>query len=85
MLQGGRRRFPSIPEAQAFLEEHKADPLLGQVMARALVGEARSVRAGIRAKAQAAGADEIFLMAVGPTLESRIRSLELTRPPVTAN
>jgi luciferase family oxidoreductase group 1 len=81
MLQGGRRRFPSIPEALAFLEEHKADPLLDEVMARSLVGEARSVRTGVEAKAQAAGADEIFLMAVGPTLESRIRSLELTSPP----
>ena len=84
-LQGGRRRFPSIPEALAFLDEHRDSPLLDQVLARAMVGDAASVRARVRAKAEAAGADEVFLMAVGPTLESRIRSLELTCPRAPAN
>lgn len=85
MLQAGRRRFPSIPEAQAYLAEHQDSPLLAQVMARAIVGDAKDVRARVVAKAKATGADEIFLMAAGPTLESRIHSLELTAPGMTAN
>jgi luciferase family oxidoreductase group 1 len=78
-LDNERRRFPSIPEAQAFLAERADDPRLAGVMARSIVGDAADVRARLAAKAEAAGADELFVMAVGPTLESRIRSLELIR------
>lgn len=75
-----RRRFRSIPEAQAFLAEHADDPRLEGVMARGIVGDAPTVRAGLAAKAESTGADELFVMAVGPTLETRIRSLELIKP-----
>jgi luciferase family oxidoreductase group 1 len=79
-LDNERRRFRSIPEAQAFLAERADDPRLAGVMARAIVGDGSDVRARLAAKAQAANVDELFVMAVGPTLESRIRSLELTKP-----
>lgn len=79
-LDNERRRFRSIPEAQAFLAERADDPRLPAVLARAIVGDGPSVRAGLAAKAKAADADELFVMAVGPTLQSRIRSLELVRP-----
>jgi luciferase family oxidoreductase group 1 len=79
-LDGERRRFRSIPEAQAFLAERADDPRLAAVKARAIVGDAESVRAGLADKARATGADELFVMAVGPTLETRIRSLELIKP-----
>jgi luciferase family oxidoreductase group 1 len=78
-LDNERRRFPSIPEAQAFLAERADDPRLAGVMARSIVGDAADVRVRLAAKAEAAGADELFVMAVGPTLENRIRSLELIR------
>jgi luciferase family oxidoreductase group 1 len=79
-LDNERRRFRSIPEAQAFLAERADDPRLAGVMARAIVGDGADVRARLEAKARAADVDELFVMAVGPTLESRIRSLELTKP-----
>ena len=76
-LDNERRRFRTIPEAQAFLVEHAGDPRLSGVLARAIVGNPDQVRAGLSAKAQTADADELFVMSVGPSLETRIRSLEL--------
>lgn len=78
-LDGARRRFPSIEEAQAFLAERADDPRLAGVQARAIVGDSAMVKAGLDAKAAHTGADELFVMAVGPTLETRIRSLELIK------
>jgi hypothetical protein len=78
-LDNERRRFPTIPEAEAFLAEHRDDPRLASVMARSIVGDGPSVRERLMAKARDANVDELFIMAVGPTLESRIRSLELIR------
>ncbi|MCI3133948.1 MsnO8 family LLM class oxidoreductase [Phenylobacterium aquaticum] len=80
MLMNQRRRFRSIPEAQAFLAEHADSPLMPMVMARGVVGEASYVRAELAAKAEREGVDELFVMAVGPDLPSRIRSLELIKP-----
>lgn len=76
---GRRRRFPVIPEAQAFLAEHADDPRLADIEARSIAGSAKTVRARLADKAFHTGADEIFVMASGPTLESRIRSLELIK------
>ncbi len=76
-LDNERRRFRTIPEAQAFLAENASDPRLPGVLARAIVGNPAQVRDGLAAKALAADADELFVMAVGPSLEARIRSLEL--------
>lgn len=80
MLMNQRRRFRSIPEAQAFLAEHAGSPLMSMVMARGIVGEASYVRAELAAKAEREGVDELFVMAVGPDLATRIRSLELIKP-----
>lgn len=77
---GRRQRFPVIPEAQAFLAEHAGDPRLADIEARSIFGDAGTVRRRLAEKAQASGADEIFVMASGPSLESRIRSLELIKP-----
>ena len=38
-----------------------------------------TVKARLDGKAASTGADEVFVMAVGPDLESRIRSLELIK------
>lgn len=78
-LDGGRRRFTSIPEAQAFLAERADDPRLAGVMGRSIVGDPATVKARLDGKAASTGADELFVMAVGPDLESRIRSLELIK------
>lgn len=78
-LDGERRRFPSIEEAQAFLDARAGDPRLAGVKARAIVGDPAMVKAGLDAKAASTGADELFVMTVGPTLETRIRSLELIK------
>jgi luciferase family oxidoreductase group 1 len=76
---GRRQRFPVIPEAQAFLAEYADDPRLADIEARSTAGSAKTVRARLADKASHTGADEIFVMASGPTLESRIRSLELIK------
>ncbi len=47
------------------------------MLARAIVGAPETVRRGLAQKAEATGADELFVMAVGPDLDSRVRSLEL--------
>lgn len=78
-LDNERRRFPSIPEALAFLAERADDPRLPGVMARSIVGDPDTVRRRLAEKAQSTGADELFVMAVGPSLETRIRSLELIK------
>jgi len=83
-LDGQRRRFPTIPEAQAYLAEHADDPRMEAVRMRSIVGDGAQVREGLAAKAKAANVDELFVMAAGPTLESRIRSLELVRPEAAA-
>ena len=49
------------------------------MLARAIVGDPETVRRGLAQKAEATGADELFVMAVGPDLDSRVRSLELIR------
>ncbi|OYW95085.1 MAG: hypothetical protein B7Z13_02820, partial [Caulobacterales bacterium 32-67-6] len=74
---GQRRRFPVIPEALAYLAELEGHPELAAIEARSIVGDGETVRQRLNDKARASGADEIFVMASGPSLESRIRSLEL--------
>ena len=78
-LTGQRQRFPSIPEAQDYLAPFEGDPRLAGIEARSIVGAAADVRARLAAKASEAHADELFVMASGPTLETRIRSLELIK------
>ena len=76
---GERPRFAHIEDALAFLQARRDDPRLAGVIARAIVGDPDTVRQGLAAKAEATGADELFVMAVGPDVNSRVRSLELIK------
>ena len=77
MLSGRRRRFTDVETAEAFLAEWTGTPLLADVEGRTIAGDAALVRAALEAKATASAADEVFVMATGPSLDRRIRSLEL--------
>ena len=77
MLSGRRRRFTDLDSAEAFLLEWTGTPLLADVEGRTIAGDAAQVRAALEAKATASAADELFVMATGPSLDRRIRSLEL--------
>lgn len=80
MLSGRRRRFTDIEGAEAFLAEWKGTLLLAEVEGRSLAGDAATVRAALADKARRTGADEVFVMATGPSLADRIASLELLKP-----
>ncbi|MBI1199422.1 MAG: MsnO8 family LLM class oxidoreductase [Phenylobacterium sp.] len=77
MLSGRRRRFTDVEGAEAFLAEWMGTPLLADVEARTIAGDAAHVVDRLQAKASSSGADEVFVMATGPSLPERIRSLEL--------
>jgi luciferase family oxidoreductase group 1 len=76
---GERRRFRAIDEAEAFLAEHAGSPALAAIEARSLTGDGAAVRLRLEEKAARTGADEVFIMATGFDLASRIRSLELIK------
>lgn len=80
MLSGRRRRFMDTEAAESFLAEWTGTPLLAEVEGRSIAGDAASVGAKLTAKGADAGADEVFIMATGPSLEARISSLELLKP-----
>ncbi|MFL5294852.1 MAG: MsnO8 family LLM class oxidoreductase [Phenylobacterium sp.] len=77
MLSGRRRRFTDLESAETFLAEHAGAPVRQLVEVRTIADDAASVRARLEDKARRAQADEVFVMASGPSLEARIRSLEL--------
>ena len=77
MLSGRRRRFTDVETAEAFLAEWTGTPLLADVEGRTIAGDAAQVRTALEGKATASLADEVFVMATGPSLDRRIRSLEL--------
>jgi luciferase family oxidoreductase group 1 len=77
MLSGRRRRFTDLAAADAFLTEHAGTPVRAMVEARTLAADAATVHARLADKVREAEADEVFVLATGPTLEARIRSLEL--------
>jgi luciferase family oxidoreductase group 1 len=77
MLSGRRRRFGDLASADAFLAEHVGTPVLAMVEGRTLAADPAGVHAGLADKVREANADEVFVMATGPSLEARIRSLEL--------
>ncbi|MDP1616963.1 MsnO8 family LLM class oxidoreductase [Phenylobacterium sp.] len=79
-LTGRRQRFPIIEDALAYLAPFEGDPRLTGIEARSIVGDAESVRRRLAEKAQDSDADEVFVMASGPSLDARIRSLELIKP-----
>ena len=80
MLSGRRQRFTDADTAEAFLNEWKGTPLLADVEGRTIAGDGAFVRATLETKAARAEADEVFVMATGPSLEARIGSLELIKP-----
>jgi len=82
MLEGRRQRFPAVEEAEAFLAERKGSPVLEMVESRTITGDQMGVLAALAEKTRKTGADELFVMATGPTLQDRIRSLELLAPDV---
>lgn len=76
-LQGREGPPPTIDEAVAQLAGQPDSEALAGIVGRSLTGDAASVRAALDDKLATTGADELFIMASGPTLETRIRSLEL--------
>jgi luciferase family oxidoreductase group 1 len=77
MLSGRRRRFLDLASAETFLNEHAGTPVRQLVETRTIANDAVTVRTRLAEKAREADADEIFVMATGPSLEARIGSLEL--------
>ena len=77
MLTGRRRRFRDLESAETFLAEHAGTPVRAMVESRSLAADAAFVHARLVEKAREAQADEVFVLATGPSLEARIRSLEL--------
>ena len=77
MLSGRRRRFTDLESAETFLDEHAGTPVRALVEGQAIAADAATVHARLADKAERAKADEVFVMATGPSLEARIRSLEL--------
>ncbi|MGZ6018643.1 MAG: MsnO8 family LLM class oxidoreductase [Phenylobacterium sp.] len=77
MLSGRRRRFGDLTSAEAFLAEHAGTPVRALVEGQAIAADAATVHARLADKARRANADEVFVMATGPSLEARIRSLDL--------
>lgn len=80
MLEGARQRFPEVDEALAYLADRSASPVLQVVEARTIASDAMTVLATLGEKYRTSQADELFIMATGPSLEHRIRSLELLKP-----
>jgi luciferase family oxidoreductase group 1 len=79
MATGGGQRLTGVDEAEAFLATISGDPRLAAIEARSIAGDPAAVRARLAQKAKDAGADEVFVLATGPSLADRIRSLELIK------
>lgn len=69
--------FPSVEEACSRLLARAGHPSIAESESRALVGDGAQVRASLAASLKDNGADELFVIAAGPSLEARIRSLAL--------
>jgi luciferase family oxidoreductase group 1 len=77
MQSGKRRRFTDVESALEFLEGLAGSPLVTAIEARTIASDAVTVADKLDAKARETGADEVFIMATGPSLPTRIRSIEL--------
>ncbi|HSV03464.1 MAG TPA: MsnO8 family LLM class oxidoreductase [Phenylobacterium sp.] len=80
MLEGARQRFPDVAEAMAYLADRSASPVLQMVEARTIASDQMTVLGRLAEKTRTSQADELFIMASGPSLEARIHSLELLKP-----
>jgi luciferase family oxidoreductase group 1 len=76
-LQGREGPPPTVDEAVERLAEMEGSEALADIVGRSITGSGAEVRAALADKLAATDADELFVMASGPTLETRIRSLEL--------
>ena len=81
--EGNAGAFLSIDNALVDLKARGAETPSPEERRFAFVGDGPTVRAALQAKAEAVGADELFLITFAPTLEARVRSLELTSPTLT--
>jgi luciferase family oxidoreductase group 1 len=79
--EGLHEAFPSVDAAEARLAEKAGHSAIAAAEARSLVGDGATVRAGLAAKLADTGADELFVIAAGPTLADQVRSLELMIAP----
>jgi luciferase family oxidoreductase group 1 len=79
MLSGRRRRFRDLEAAESFLAEHEGSSVRALVESRTLAAEGPSVARRLAERAHRAQADDVFVMSTGPSLEARIRSLELIK------
>jgi luciferase family oxidoreductase group 1 len=77
MLSGVRRRFRDLAAAEDFLIEHEGTPVRQLVEARTLAADPATIVAKLAEKARRAQADEVFVLATGPSLDARIHSLAL--------
>jgi alkanesulfonate monooxygenase SsuD/methylene tetrahydromethanopterin reductase-like flavin-dependent oxidoreductase (luciferase family) len=75
--EGLKEAYPSLRVAERRLADHAGHKAIAEAEARALVGDGATVRAGLAAKLAETTADEIFVIAAGPTLADQVRSLEL--------
>lgn len=75
--EGLKEPYPSLQIAERRLADHAGHKAIAEAEARALVGDGVTVRAGLAAKLAETTADEIFVIAAGPTLADQVRSLEL--------
>ena len=80
MLEGARQRFPDVAEAMAYLADRSASPALQMIEARTIASDQMTVLGRLAEKTRTSRADELFIMATGPSLAARIHSLELLRP-----
>jgi luciferase family oxidoreductase group 1 len=76
-LQGREALPPTVEEAVERLAGQEGNEALAGIVGRSITGSGAEVRAALAEKLATTGADEIFVMASGPTIETRIRSLEL--------
>jgi luciferase family oxidoreductase group 1 len=79
MGMGQQRRFTDIAEAETFLAGLAGDPRLAALEARSIASDPATVREQLAKKAADAGADEVFILATGPALDVRLKSLELIK------
>lgn len=75
--EGLNEPFPDLATAHQRLTEKAGHAMIAESAGRSIIGDGPQVRAGLAAKLDECRADELFVIAAGPTLADRIRSLEL--------
>jgi len=80
-LQGREGPPPTVDQAVQILASQPDSKALAGIVGRSITGSGEEVCAALAKKLEVTGADELFVMASGPTLETRIKSLELISSP----